>query len=427
LVIKLEAAEAAPVRQGYEVDLVIDAHYPVTALSVNKYTNQVAACCDLSLTEADRIGYRRSRHRLPNSQYAKSSAPADQCVFVWDSDKVKPRHILHNNSDCVTTLHWHPLQEKYPYLVTGSKDKTITILNPNKVIGRKERVKLSDDAMGEVRAVAWHPAEDTLVSLDGKDVLRIWQPFNWGQKLQCTVGPRGPISTINVAGWNTEGDIIISGGDQEVILWDAQKGHRRVTKNIGAVTTAFDWQADSPNCFVTGCEKIGSSQGFLPVSITRALLLWDRKSMPRVGFLTGHESKITSVKFNPAFPYELISASEDGTIRSWDLRTLTELDVRDMRNVRRGSALACLQVLQEHTDAVTSVDFYSSQGEHKFAFGSSDKTIRVIAKSVLKEVPDRTHIHDRISREEKEEEAARQKEPGRYKSCRTKATEREGR
>ena len=50
--------------------------------------------------------------------------------------------------------------------------------------------------------------------------------------------------------------------------------------------------------------------------------LWDLKTMSCIGTLTGHTDNITSVSFHPELPL-ILTASEDGTIRSWNIHTLS--------------------------------------------------------------------------------------------------------
>ncbi len=85
--------------------------------------------------------------------------------------------------------------------------------------------------------------------------------------------------------------------------------------------------------------------------------IWDVESGKYLKVLEGHTGPVTSVVFDH-IGEKIISGSEDGTIRIWDI-----------------DAGKCLKVLAKHTDTVTSIVY--NHKNHTLVSGSIDKNIRV--------------------------------------------------
>lgn len=76
---------------------------------------------------------------------------------------------------------------------------------------------------GAVKAAAWSPSADQIVSGGSDTLLRVWNVAN-GSELHRIEGHRG---TINAAVWSSDGTRIISGSeDRTVRIWDSESGRQ---------------------------------------------------------------------------------------------------------------------------------------------------------------------------------------------------------
>jgi len=100
-------------------------------------------------------------------------------------------------------------------------------------------------------------------------------------------------------------------GDFSAKVWDAITGDELLELKHRHIVRAADWSADS-NTLVTGGKE----------AKLRIFDINQPESEPRI--VTGHTSTIKAVRFMPQ-PTTFLSASEDKTLRLWDVRTDAEI------------------------------------------------------------------------------------------------------
>lgn len=162
---------------------------------------------------------------------------------------------------------------------------------------------------GAVSAAAAAP--DGSFLLTGADgALKLWHPATLKEQRAIT-GDLGPIEHLAIAPsgkWVATCAIRLSAADMGVQLWDLGTGHqgralRGPTDNIHGVGVSPD------------------GQGIAAASADKMVWLWLREAGKPTSAvcIKGHTAAVTAVAFVTAD--SLLSASADGTVRQWDLKT----------------------------------------------------------------------------------------------------------
>ena len=105
--------------------------------------------------------------------------------------------------------------------------------------------------------------------------------------------------------FSSDGTLLVAGGhDNTVSLWDMQTGglvKTLHTEGVSSVSISLD------------CTMIASG------SQDKTIFLWDTRTGDCCCVIDGHNDIVNSVSFSPTNPQLLISASEDNTVRWWDI------------------------------------------------------------------------------------------------------------
>ena len=106
--------------------------------------------------------------------------------------------------------------------------------------------------------------------------------------------------------FSVDGMLLVSGSDDRTAkLWDIQTGGIIKTYDHTSEVLSVSISPDS-NMLASGCTD-GS------------IHLWGVWTGACSGVIDGHSNNVTSIKFSPTNPQYLLSASEDHTIKQWDI------------------------------------------------------------------------------------------------------------
>ncbi|MBM3983490.1 MAG: hypothetical protein FJ304_25115 [Planctomycetes bacterium] len=163
---------------------------------------------------------------------------------------------------------------------------------------------------GGVHALVAAPDGAFVLSGGGDGVLKLWHPATL-KELRAITGDVGAVESLAIAPsgkWVASCAIRLSASDMGVQMWDLGTGNqgkalRGPTDNVSAVAVSPD------------------GKGIAAASADKLVWAWQREpGMPLTpSCVRGHTAAVSGVVFVTAD--SLLSASHDGTVRQWDLKT----------------------------------------------------------------------------------------------------------
>ncbi|CAI8594260.1 unnamed protein product [Vicia faba] len=277
---------------------------------------------------------------------------------VWKGPGVCT-HILEGHSDGVTSVSvFNPEGVETVTLATASKDRTLRLwkINTEEATNNPVRVRAYKILRGHkssVQSVAaqtngemvcsgswdctinlWrindNNAENDLVSKKRKVEGRVEDSQLEGEAFTTLVGHTQCVSSVI---WPQRESIYSASWDHSIRKWDVETG-----KNLSDI-----YCGKALNCLDIGGEgsALIAAGGSDPI-----IRIWDPRkpgtSAPILQFAS-HKSWVTACKWHDKSPFHLLSASYDGKVMLWDLRTAWSLST-----------------IESHTDKVLCADWWKS-------------------------------------------------------------------
>ena len=268
----------------------------------------------------------------PDGHHLVSGSVDDTTVRMWDIDAGAP---LAGHDAGVTGVAFSPDGHR---LASASFDKTVRIWNADtgQPLGT-----LTDPA--EITSLTFHPDGRQLATGGWDGAVQLWD-LETGRRLgQPLTGHAGYVSSV---AFSPDGHRLAAvGADKTVRIWNADT--RRIITTLTGPMYPMTSVVYSPDG-----HRIASGE-----SVGDLVWLWNADTGQRLGDpLAGHTGDVNSVAFSPDGHF-LASASEDKTVRIWNLDTR--------------QAVATL----EHPESVRSVAF-ASDGQ-RLATASYDNSVRL--------------------------------------------------
>ena len=257
------------------------------------------------------------------------SASQDQSVLIWQYNPVD------NSSNCARVCKGHTrsvdclaIQPSFKKFASGSWDKMIKIWEAG--------VDLNASNEDEI--------DSKKVCKEGKSNLKhIRTP------LLTLAGHKEPVSCLL---WNGDNELISSGWDHCIRLWDVDNATNKRTLTGNKVILSIAYSSDK-HVLVSG-------------SVDKFLRLWDVRASEAVvkNLLSSHDGWVSSVDWSPSNENLLVSGSYDCSVKLWDIRSTSE----PIHNLdKHGDKVMCISwkqskyILSGGADCNLHVYEYSSQ------------------------------------------------------------------
>ncbi|KAG5112121.1 hypothetical protein AAZX31_13G042600 [Glycine max] len=268
-------------------------------------------------------------------------------------------HILEGHSDAITSISIiNPKGEETVTVATASKDRTLRLwkLNAGDHVNNPMRVRAYKILRGHkssVQCVAVQTAGEMVCSASWDCTINLWQTndFNAEDDLvskKRKIGAQveesqlegeafttlvGHTQCVSAVVWPQRESIYSASWDHSIRKWDVETGKNLTDLFCGKVLNCLDIGGEGSTLIAAG--------GSDPV-----IRIWDPRkpgtSAPVFQF-SSHMSWVSACKWHDQSWFHLLSASYDGKVMLWDLRTAWPLSV-----------------IESHSDKVLSADWWKS-------------------------------------------------------------------
>ncbi|WP_017304680.1 WD40 repeat domain-containing protein [Spirulina subsalsa] len=261
---------------------------------------------------------------------------ADYGIKLWDRESLNPRRMFMGHRDEVFCLAFSPDGHR---LVSGSADNSLKLWDVN----TGQLLHTFEGHFHGVSQVLFSPHGQTIASCSYDKTVKLWD-VGTGRELRTL---KGHWDRVYAIAFSPDGKTLVSGSsDGTLKSWDVQTGEKLRSQAVGGTLHSLVFSPDGQTLASGGSDRkirlwtvpsqqeLNSlrllnqvyslawhpSQPILASATTyKTITFWDTTTGEKVALLAGHENRVNAIAFSPD-GQQLVSASQDGTVKLWEKR-----------------------------------------------------------------------------------------------------------
>ncbi len=326
---KLQTSDPSLVAEAWQCVTTLEIGDPVNAIALGQSGKTVISggndrmirCWDLETGNCVQTleGHRQAIAALAVSPDGKilASGGWEPGIRLWDLTTGTQIQTLSGHTNRITAIAFVTFDKSLPsgglQLVTASRDGTIKLWQQDTPEAEFVDTFTFQGHQASVESLALSPIAPLMVSGDSDGSVKIWH-LEFRELLRSLAKHRGSVSAIAIAPLeplqtpiNPDRLMVISGS------WDMSIRLRNL--NTGGV-----YRSLTGHLLPVGAIGLSPNQRLIATgSHDTTIKLWNLASGDLITTLSGHLAAVTSVAFNTnaTDQDQVISSSQDGTIKSW--------------------------------------------------------------------------------------------------------------
>ncbi|MEW6386989.1 MAG: AAA family ATPase [Thermodesulfobacteriota bacterium] len=287
----------------------------------------------------------------PERGWALSNLDGDT-LKVWDLGTGELIRTFTGHNDTVTAV---ALWLEQGWAVSASRDRTLKVWD----LRAGETIPIPTSHTDGVNAVTVWTEQGWAISASGDKTIKVWD-LGTGELIRTLTGHDNTVTAVAL--WPEQG-WAVSASRRTLMVLDLLTGEDiRPFNSQTTILTMLLWLLKyrplTGHTWDVNSVAVWAEKGWaVSASEDRTLKVWDLRTRKLIRTLTGHTKSVTAVALWPEQGWA-VSASQDKTLKVWDLRT-GEL----------------IRTLTGHTKSVTAVALWPERGWAVSA--SEDRTLKV--------------------------------------------------
>ncbi|KAG4305038.1 hypothetical protein PORY_001713 [Pneumocystis oryctolagi] len=248
-----------------------------------------------------------------------ASAAEDSTIKIWDWETGDFERTLKGHTKAVLDVDFNAFSNSNCFLASCSSDLTIKLWDSENDYKNIKTFYGHDHSISSVKFLP--PNGDRIVSVSRDKNIKIWE-ISTGFCTKTISGAH--IDWIRTVCPSNDGKLLLSAGNDRIAkIFDIYNGECKLEfQGHEHVIECAIFAPDSACKFLTelsGIHLSKNSIGYIATgSRDKTIKLWGCHTGQMIKTLSGHDNWLRALVFHPSGRY-LISASDDKTIRCWDL------------------------------------------------------------------------------------------------------------
>ncbi|OII78003.1 U4 U6 small nuclear ribonucleoprotein PRP4 [Cryptosporidium andersoni] len=259
-------------------------------------------------------------------------------IKIWDSEFLNSVEIFEGHKNKINDIDWISTDIDLSYIVSCDANSHIYLWNNNGVIARR-----FEDHEDTVNCVKFHPVSKYIISASNDETWRSWD-IEKGKQVVIQEGHSRGINRLDI---HLDGALLATGDLGGIVnIWDLRSGYliMPLTEHVGQILSV----KFSPRCGVT----------LATASDDNTIKIWDLRNakIPLQHCIFGHTKRISEVLYEPKYGRYLISVAYDGYTKFWTTQDLHN-SLHDGKETNlSGKKYTCFKILISEDHRISGID-----------------------------------------------------------------------